>query len=185
MQMFNTVISSFAALGLMTSVAMAATSGPDTAHAGSVAACMAANEYQPVELLTAVDDGRGNSLVWLEAIDGNWWMCNADGGAIYAYEIVGYDLLDGQGPELIGHTEASYEPGMPRPNPIRIAERVCLEVLEDPSAQVVSSREDGLGDYSVFVQAPNGELALCNASGDGAVFAFAPIGEPLDLTPIS
>ena len=36
--------------------------------------------------------------MWLEDVDGDWWMCNADSrGAIYAYEFVDYDLLDGEG----------------------------------------------------------------------------------------
>jgi hypothetical protein len=64
-------------------------------------------------------------------------------------------------------------------------ERICLKLLEDPSAQVVSTRQDGLGDYTVFIEDGDGDLILCNASGDAAIFAVALIGEPLDLMPTS
>jgi hypothetical protein len=56
------------------------------------------NPLQPVEVVTAIEDGSGVgfSLVWLTDKDGGLWMCDADAtGAIYSYSLVKGDLLDG------------------------------------------------------------------------------------------
>jgi hypothetical protein len=60
--------------------------------------------------VNAVEDGSslGFSLVWLNDKDGNLWMCDADdGGKVYSYAMVTGDLLDGDGPDMIGLQLAS------------------------------------------------------------------------------
>jgi hypothetical protein len=56
-------------------------------HGVAIKACSTVNPSQPVQVVTAVDDGTGigYSLVWLNDKDGNLWLCDADD--------VGNDLL--------------------------------------------------------------------------------------------
>jgi hypothetical protein len=173
-------------LGAMAFPAANAKTGVETGvgHDAAIEACSAVNPSQPVELSGAIDDGSGIgfSLVWLTDAETRLWMCDADAdGYIYSYTVVAEDLLAGYGPELIGLTPASNGGFEDRPQVV--AEKVCAAYLAD-GATVLASGSDGLSfdpGYAVFVKNAAGELYLCNATGDAMVWAFEPIGDPLNL----
>jgi hypothetical protein len=148
----------------------------------AIKACSTVNPSQPVKVVNAVDDGSGIgfSLVWLNDKDGNLWMCDADdAGKVYSYSIVKGDLLDGGGPDMIGLQLAS--DGTYDGQPQDIAEKVCAAYLTD-GGKVLASASDGLETdpgFVVFVGDKEGKFYLCNATGDAAVWAFEPIGDPL------
>jgi hypothetical protein len=127
---------SLAALGV--SPAKAETGAAD--HAAAIEACSAVNPFQPVEALSAVDDGSGIGfgLVWIGDAEDRLWMCDADAeGFVYSYSLMTADLLEGTGPELIGLTPASN--GGFEDDPQAVAEKVCVGSLED-GGTVLSSR---------------------------------------------
>jgi hypothetical protein len=153
-----------------------------TNHDAAIKACSTVNPSQPVKVVNAVEDGSGLgfSLVWLNDKDGNLWMCDADdGGKVYSYAMVTGDLLDGDGPDMIGLQLAS--DGTFDGKPQDIAEKVCAAYLTD-GGKVLASASDGLETdpgFIVFVGDKAGKYYLCNATADAAVWAFAPIGDPL------
>jgi hypothetical protein len=69
-------------------------------------------------------------------------MCDADDqGKIYAYNVLGKDLLSGSGPELIGlqlASDGSYD-GQPE----EVVEKVCIAYLKG-DGKVVHVAPDGL-----------------------------------------
>jgi hypothetical protein len=65
------------ALGLAAIVAVPA-EAMSRPHAAAVKACSAAREGEPASPVTAIDDRRGGSLVWLTDTDANLWLCSAD-----------------------------------------------------------------------------------------------------------
>ena len=153
----------------------------ETAHETAIKACSVVN--QPVTVMSAVDDGSGIgfSLVWLNDKDGNLWMCDADSdGNVYSYSIVGKDLLEGAGPELIGLqliANGTYD-GEPQ----TVAEKVCAAYLD--GGEVLLSVADGLEadpGFIVFVAHKTGAYHLCNATGDAMIWAFEPIGDPIEF----
>jgi hypothetical protein len=183
----NSVILS-AGLGALALAALALT--PATAevapkgHEVAIKACSTANPAQPVELITAVDDGSGIgfSLVWLNDSDGKLWLCDADAeGNVYSYSLITGDMLQGAGPELIG-LQLTADGGF-EGEPQATAEKVCAAYPEG-GGTVVLSAPDGFEidpGFVVFVTDSKGDLHLCNATGDAAVWAFAPLGEPLSF----
>ncbi len=180
--MLGSAIAALSLAALAVSPANAETGAAD--HAAAIEACSAVNPFQPVEALGAVDDGSGIgfSLVWIGDAEDRLWMCDADAeGFVYSYSLMTADLLEGTGPELIGLTPASN--GGFEDDPQAVAEKVCVASLED-GGTVLSSRPDGLGadpGYAIFVESEAGDLYLCNATGDAMVWAFEPIGEPLQF----
>jgi hypothetical protein len=176
-----------AALALAASLAMPASAGTDP-HASAVKACTTANAYQPAVFAAAVDDGRGGSLVWLTDAEANLWLCNADEeGHVFAYSKMIGDLLEGAGAYLvdIDPVTSTGEIGVPKHNPLKVAERACQAYLSDGPGKVVGGGPDGLeGDwvpgYFVFIETGEG-LFLCDATGDAQVWAFAEIGDPLSF----
>lgn len=154
-------------------------------HDAAFEACSAINPIRPVTLVNAVDDGSGIgfSLVWLNDKDGNLWMCDADAnGNVYAYTILAGDLLEGEGPELIGLQDVAFD----EEDPQAIAEQVCAAYPEG-GGMVAAVVADGLGfdpGFIVFVADSAGAYHLCNATGVAAVWAFEPVGELIDLTGI-
>jgi len=180
--MLGSAIAALSFTALAVSPATAETAAAD--HAAAIEACSAVNPFQPVEALGAVDDGSGIgfSLVWIGDAEDRLWMCDADAeGFVYSYSLMTADLLEGTGPELIGLTPASN--GGFEDDPQAVAEKVCVASLED-GGTVLSSQPDGLGadpGYAIFVESEAGDLYLCNATGDAMVWAFEPIGEPLQF----
>ena len=154
-------------------------------HDAAIEACSAINPVKPVTLVNAVDDGSGIgfSLVWLNDKDGNLWMCDADAnGKIYAYKVLTGDLLEGGGAELAGLQDVALD----EEDPQAIAEQVCTAYPEG-GGKVAAVVADGLGSdpgFIVFIEDSAGGFHLCNATGDAAVWAFEPVGEPIDLTGI-
>ena len=89
--------------------------------------CAAANPLGPTQILATTDDGRGGSLVWLRDRNSGLWLCDVDVyGSIAANVPIEGDLLMGSGPGLIGVEPVwqHLDLPLPRPNPMRVAERV-------------------------------------------------------------
>jgi hypothetical protein len=160
-------------------------------HAIAIKACTTANGHQPVSLVTAIDDGRGGSLVWLTDSDANLWFCSADAaGKIYAYVVMTGDLLQGAGSVLVpdeSFSDDEYSVPLPDPNPLDIAELACKAYFSgnDP-AKVIARGLDGLGEkfvpgYYLFIES-GGHTYLCDATADAQVWAFAEISDPLSFT---
>jgi hypothetical protein len=160
-------------------------------HAIAVKACTTANGHQPASVVTAIDDGRGGSLVWLTDSEANLWFCSADAaGKIYAYVVMTGDLLQGAGSVLVpdeSFSDDEYSVPQPDPNPLDIAELACKAYFRgnDP-AKVTGRGRDGLGEnfvagYYVFFES-GGHTYLCDATADAQVWAFAEIGAPLSVT---
>lgn len=164
-------------------VSASATPG-ETGHEAAIEACSIVNPSQPVSVLNAVYDGSGIgfSLVWLTDNDGWLWMCNADAdGGIYSYSVVTGDLLQGEGPELIGLQLTSS--GGYGGEPQTVAEKVCAAYLGE-GGNVLLSAPDGFPadpGFIVFVQDAGGFNYLCNATGDAMVWAFEPVGDPIEI----
>jgi hypothetical protein len=141
-------------------------------------------------MVTAVEDGRGRSLVWLTDADTNLWLCSADaGGLVYSYDLIFDDLLRGAGGKLLPpvSVDRGGKPVLPA-DPGGIAQSACRAYLKDASSTVLRSGMDGLkGDwipgYFVFLQADSGETFLCNATANAQVWVFAEIGAPLPGPP--
>ncbi len=174
-----------AAAGL--AIALAANSGPASAaedwhpegHDSAVAACLDLNEYKPVELDAATEDGLGDWIVWVKDKDGDLWLCNANAqGDVYANVLLNGDLLNGDGPQLIADDEAGRNPG-----PAESAERLCSAVgshVED--LNIVETVDDGLGDYLVWLQNSSGAYYMCDASSNSTLYSFEPVQYPLDTS---
>jgi hypothetical protein len=179
---FGAGLAAMASAGLMLASANAAPA--ETGHETAVEVCSTVNPLQPVTLLNAVDDGSGIgfSLVWLNDKDGNLWMCDADAnGNVYSYTIVTKDLLDGTGPEMIGLQQTAN--GGFEGEPQKIAEKVCAAYLADGGKALLST-PDGLAadpGFVVFVEDVNGAYHICNATGDAMIWAFEPIGDPIEF----
>ena len=165
-------------------LATAGATAAETGHETAIEACSTVNPSQPVSVLNAVSDGSGIgfSLVWLQDKDGKLWMCDADAdGGIYSYSLVTGDLLQGDGPELIGLQLASS--GGYDGEPQTIAEKVCVAYLSEGGKALLST-PDGLSadpGFIVFVQDTEGFNYLCNATGDAMVWAFEAIGDPIEV----
>ncbi|MEM7192859.1 MAG: hypothetical protein AAF405_08375 [Pseudomonadota bacterium] len=177
-----------AAMGVAALTALATTPASAAYHGNAINACAGFNEYQPVEVMEAIDNGAGYSLVWLSDADGELWMCHAsNNGDIYAYEYVSYDLLEGTGFELLEVMNVSTE----RLKDQDIAEQVCVSAAAVEPAYAIASRPDGLptddfvAGYSVFLQDGAGDFYLCNASGDASIWAWAPLGKPINSNYVS
>jgi hypothetical protein len=154
----------------------------------AVKACTSASGHQPAKLVTAIDDGRGGSLVWLTDADANLWVCSADAaGKIYAFVMMSEDLLKGAGAWLVpdeSFADDEYGVARPDPNPLDIAEAACQAFFPGGNpGKVIGRGLDGLADsfvpgYFVFFQSQE-HTYLCDATGDAQVWAFAEIGDPL------
>ena len=153
-------------------------------HAPAAEACAAAADGGLMETITAIDDGRCGSLVWLTDAEADLWLCSADTlGRVYANTLIFEDLLHGAGAKLLPPVtvDRNGKPILPA-DPIGIAQGACEAYLGD-SASVAGSGPDGLeGDwvpgYFVFLETRTGETFLCNATPNAQVWAFAKIGKP-------
>jgi hypothetical protein len=176
-----------AALGIAATLTSAGVA--ETSHDVAIKACTVANDGEPVSLVTAVDDGRGGSLVWVADANANLWLCSADKeGKIYAYSPIQGDLLEGAGAHLAEPIEIDDETELPLPgkDPIGVAEQACQAYLPGEPGTVVGSGTDGLAEdwvpgFFVFIETDAGETFLCDATADAQVWAFAEIDEPLSF----
>ena len=176
----NIVTAALFALALTPSVAAAGHSNiAADGETLAVEVCQGFNAYGPAEVLTIVDDGMGDYLVWLEDIDGDYWACNANAdGDIYANALVTADLLEGEGPGML-HLVS----GAPSRYPSKLAERLCTAAAEGP-VNVVATVEDGLGDYLVWLEASDETYIMCNASSEGTLWAFEYVDLPINEAPM-
>ncbi|MGK2923377.1 MAG: hypothetical protein ACSLE4_11450 [Methyloceanibacter sp.] len=155
-------------------------------HGPAAAACRAAGDGEPGEIVTAVDDGRGGSLVWLTDADTNLWLCSADErGSVYAYGLIFEDLLRGAGAAFLPpvSVDRGGKPVLPA-DPLGIAQVACRAYLDDMASAVLNSGPDGLEGgwipgYFVFLETKAGDTFLCNATPNAQVWVFARIGAPL------
>src|SRR5204862_259996 len=68
----------------------------------AVDACQAMNQYGPVKVQAAVEEGLGDWLIWVKDKDDDIWMCNANShGAVFTNIMMQGDLLKGDGNALI------------------------------------------------------------------------------------
>ncbi len=151
----------------------------DGARQAAVDACLAHSGSGPASLVEAVADGLGDWLVWVEDRSGALWSCNADAaGLVYAYAPVLGDLLEGGGAEFLTaapQLTSGIDAGGNR------ARDLCLGVASlTQGAELVASVADGLGDVLVWLRMADDRLWMCNASEDGKLFVFEPVGFPLD-----
>src|ERR1700693_2823259 len=73
-----------AALALAASVPAPA-AATDEPHSSAIKAYSSASAHGPAAVVTAIDDGRGGSLVWLTDANANLWLCSAaTDGHLYA-----------------------------------------------------------------------------------------------------
>lgn len=146
-------------------------------------ACQALNQFGPVTVQTVAEDGLGDWIVWVKDKDDDLWLCNANShGAVFTNALMQGDLLKGDGNALIslqnvvdGGSGGAQE-----------AEALCAAVgshLEE--MQVITTVEDGLGDYITWLKNGNDQLWVCNASGDAKLYDFEAIDLPLnDVAPV-
>jgi hypothetical protein len=174
------------ALALATAFSVPAGAADDP-HAEAVKACSAFGHDQTATLVTAIDDGRGGTLVWLSNDSYGLWLCSADSaGHVYAYSTIQDDMLQGAGANLLDGDQVASNGDVPLPssNPIDIAARACQAYHSGEATNVIGSGQDGLGDdwipgYYVFLQTGAGNVYLCDATADAQVWAFVEIGNPI------
>lgn len=175
----NIIKLSALAMAFLTATAIAPAAAQEASPTGldqAVEACLSHdNPYGPASLVTFVEDGYGDALVWLSDRDGDYWACNADmDGAIYAYAAVGGDLTSRAGEEIISSIQASYSGS----NHLAAAAEFCRSMLGD-DGYLVTYVGDGLGDVLAWVD--DGEsLFMCNASTDGGLWLFEKVSEPIN-----
>lgn len=151
-----------------------------TSQAAAIEACAGYNDYGPVSVVAAVDDGMNDTLVWLRKRNGDLWMCNADSiGNVYFKVLIDGDRLDGEGFYLAGINQSSF--GNARlHNP---AEQLCVSMLEgfgSTLGSIINTVPDGMGDYLVWLETNERELWACNASADYVLYAFVEIKGPIN-----
>jgi hypothetical protein len=56
------------------------------------------------------------------------------------------------------------------PAGVEKADQACVSMNEYGPVETVKTVEDGLGDYLIWVKDKDGDLWMCNANGEGAVF---------------
>lgn len=182
--MFTRTLSAAALTLALATAAGAAELTPDGVEKAE-AACTAMNQYGPVEVVKAVEDGLGDWVIWVKDKDGDLWMCNASSaGAVFTNVLMQGDLLKGDGPALIGFQPVANRSGSV--NRAEVAEALCAAVgsyIEE--MQVVVTVEDGMGDYLTWLKNGNDELWACNASGDAKLYDFEAVDIPLnDFEPV-
>jgi hypothetical protein len=145
----------------------------------AVNACVQSNEFGPARLVQAVGDGFGDWLVWVEDREGDLWSCNADGeGHVYLNVVVAGDLLEGRGAEFL-RTEPTLATANAPAHGEEASRDLCVAVAGLTQAvTVLTTVPDGMGDNLVWMRLADGQLWMCNASSDGRLFVFEPVGGP-------
>ena len=141
-------------------------------------ACQAMNQYGPVSVQATAEDGLGDWIVWVKDKDDDLWMCNANShGAVFTNLMMQGDLLKGDGTALVDlHNVASGNSGGAQE-----AEALCTAVgTHIENMQVVTTVDDGLGDYLTWLKNADDQLWVCNASGDAKLCDFEAVDLPLN-----
>ncbi len=163
----------------------AAAAESDTAqgntHHIAANACLEHNEFGPARVVRAVADGFGDWLIWVEDREGDLWSCNADReGHVFVNVIIAGDLLEGRGGEFL-----PTRPLLTSENVAAAGETasrdLCVGVAGLTQAvTVLATVPDGMGDSLVWLRLADGQLWMCNASADGKLFVFEPVGTPAE-----
>jgi len=150
-------------------------------HDTAVAACLDFNQYKPVRLVDATEDGMGDWIVWVKDKDDDLWLCNADkDGDVYANVLLNGDMLDGEGAQLVT------DEGSRHPGPAESAERLCAAVGSfKGELEIVATVDDALGDYLVWLKNNEDAYFMCNASSDDKLYTFESVQYPIDQQPTS
>ena len=156
---------------------------PTTNPAGrqvAAEACLAFSEYGPAQVAQAAEDGLGDWLVWVRDKDNDLWLCNASSeGNVYANTLLRGDLLAGRGPQVVALQPVAHTP--PRLAAAETAERLCAAAGRKVDAtKVVTTVEDGTGDYVVWLAASDQSYWICNASADAKLYVFDHVLSPLN-----
>jgi hypothetical protein len=72
--------------------------------------------------------------------------------------------------------------GAPNRDPIRLAERLCTAAADVPT-KIVATVDDGLDGYLVWLKVNEETFIMCNATADGALWAFETVGLPINEAP--
>jgi hypothetical protein len=149
------------------------------ARRSAVNACLQGNEFGPARLVQAVGDGFGDWLVWVEDREGDLWSCNADrDGHVYLNVVLAGDLLEGRGAEFLRSEPAPAAANAPARGE-GASRDLCVAVAGLTQAvTVLTTVPDGMGDNLVWLRLADGQLWMCNASADGKLFVFEPVGGP-------
>ena len=152
-----------------------------TAREIAVNACVQVNEFGPARLVQAVGDGFGDWLVWVEDREGDLWSCNADReGHVYLNVVLAGDLLEGRGAEFLRTEPALATAGEPADGEAASRD-LCVAVAGLTQAvTVLTTVPDGMGDNLVWMRLADGQLWMCDASADGKLFVFEPVGDPTE-----
>jgi hypothetical protein len=147
--------------------------------------CASVNQYGPVQPVKVVEDGLGDWIVWLRDKDNDLWICNASAeGNVYASTLIRGDRLAGRGEEAIALMQVSLTPSTP-PSTDK-ATQVCAAAGRKVDAtHIVTTVEDGLGDYIVWMEGSDHTYWLCNASADAKLFVFQNVRSPINATSAS
>jgi hypothetical protein len=145
----------------------------------AVNACLQGNEFGPARLIQAVGDGFGDWLVWVKDREGDLWSCNADrDGHVYLNVVLAGDLLEGRGAEFLRSEPAPAAANAPAHHE-GASRDLCVAVAGLTQAvTVLTTVPDGMGDNLVWLRLADGQLWMCNASADGKLFVFEPVGGP-------
>lgn len=157
--------------------------GAGNTRQSAIDACLNANEFGPATMVQAAADGFGDWLVWVEDRDGDLWSCNADGdGRVYMNVVVAGDLLEGRGGEFL-HGERTAAAKDEDAGAEGASRDLCVGVAGLTQAvAVVATVPDGLGDSLVWLRLADGQLWMCDASADGKLFVFEPVGLPTEIS---
>jgi hypothetical protein len=173
-------------VGAFASAPSAASEQPAAPDGRDVAAqaCLSINEYGPAEVTSTVEDGLGDWIVWVRDKDGDLWLCNASSqGNVFANAMTRGDLLAGRGQQALALMPVTRASSVAATS--ETAERLCAAAGRKVDAtRVVTSVEDGTGDYVVWLAASDGSYWLCNASADAKLYIFEHVDNPLNQTPI-
>jgi hypothetical protein len=143
--------------------------------------CLSFNKYGPAQLVSAVEDGLGDWVVWVRDKDDDLWICNASAeGNVYVNTMIRGDLLAGAGVRASAIQPIAHNPAS-APSALEGATRLCAAAGRHVGAdRVVINIPDGVGDRIVWLQDADNSYWLCTASADAKLFVFERVRSPLN-----
>jgi hypothetical protein len=154
-----------------------------TGEQAATAVWAADNEFGPARAERSVQDGLGDWIVWVRDKDNDLWLCNASAeGNVYANTLIRGDRLEGRGEEAIALMPVALTShALPEADK---AERICAVAgRKVGAANIITTVEDGLGDYVVWLKGDGETSWLCNASAKAQLYVFEPIRAPIHGSP--
>jgi hypothetical protein len=124
-----------------------------------------------------VPDETGDWIVWVADRGDDLWLCDANAaGDIYVWVAVYGDLLEGEGANYLAVTPVNG----PADSEAARVQTLCEAVLPPVvGATALATFADGLNDYFIWLGTPSQHYYLCNADGEGALYAFIEVGDPI------